>query len=177
MQRSVLAYASATILGVALCYGQNALAQTQMQGKTVGAPQTSGAPAPPAKLPDAKQKRAECTSQGESQGLKGKDLKKFVKECMKKKLASCPKKRSWQRNRPNDQLTTPDGRLLSCRRRRLAGLYRGCRGGRHGFRVVVLTAAIQLSVGFGAAWMPSNLSSSDPCLLRSADQPPAVRRL
>jgi hypothetical protein len=84
MQRSVLAYASATILGVALCCGQNAQAQTQMQGKTVGAPPTSGAPAPPSKPTDTKAKRAECTSQGESQGLKGKDLKKFVKECMKK---------------------------------------------------------------------------------------------
>jgi hypothetical protein len=85
MQRSVLAYASATILGVALCCGQNALAQTQMQGKTVGSPPlTSGAPAPAPKPTDTKAKRAECTSQGESQGLKGKDLKKFVKECMKK---------------------------------------------------------------------------------------------
>jgi hypothetical protein len=85
MQRSVLAYATATILGVALCCGQNALAQTQMQGKTVGSPPlTSGAPAPPPKPTDTKAKRAECTSQGESQGLKGRDLKKFVKECMKK---------------------------------------------------------------------------------------------
>jgi hypothetical protein len=86
MQRSVLAYASATILGVALCYVQNALAQTQMQGRTVGAPPPlkPGAPAPAPKPSDAKAKRAECTSQGESQGLKGKDLKKFVKECMKK---------------------------------------------------------------------------------------------
>jgi hypothetical protein len=84
MPRSVFVYASATILGVALCYGQNALAQTQMQGKTVGAPQTSGAPAPPPKPTETKAKHAECTSQGEGQGLKGKDLKKFVKECMKK---------------------------------------------------------------------------------------------
>jgi hypothetical protein len=83
MQRSALAYATATVLGVALCCGQNALAQTQMQGKTVGAP-TMGSSVPAPKPPDAKQKRAECTSQGESQGLKGKDLKKFVKECMKK---------------------------------------------------------------------------------------------
>jgi hypothetical protein len=84
MQRSALAYASATILGVALCCGQNALAQTQMQGKTVGSPPPLGSSVPAPKPPDPKAKRAECTSQGESQGLKGRDLKKFVKECMKK---------------------------------------------------------------------------------------------
>jgi len=56
-----------------------------MQGKTVGSPPpVAGSPAPAPKPTTPKAKRAECTSQGESQGLKGKDLKKFVKDCMNK---------------------------------------------------------------------------------------------
>jgi hypothetical protein len=84
MPKSIICYA--TIAAVSLCCAQSSFAQTQMQGKTVGSPPlNSPAPgAPPSKPPSPKQKRAECTSQGESQGLKGRDLTKFVKECMKK---------------------------------------------------------------------------------------------
>jgi|HubBroStandDraft_6_1064221.scaffolds.fasta_scaffold3153216_1 hypothetical protein len=76
----------ATIAAVSLCCAQSSFAQTQMQGKTVGSPPlNSPAPgAPSSKPPTPKQKRAECTSQGETQGLKGRDLTKFVKDCMKK---------------------------------------------------------------------------------------------
>jgi hypothetical protein len=85
MLKSIICYA--TIAAVSFCCAQSSIAQTQMQGKTVGSPPlNSPAPgAPPSKPPtSAKQRRAECTSQGESQGLKGRDLTKFVKECMKK---------------------------------------------------------------------------------------------
>jgi hypothetical protein len=84
MLRSAATYVSASILAVTLCCAGDAGAQTQMQGKTVGSPPTAGAPPPAPKPTTPKAKRAECTSQGESQGLKGKDLKKFVKDCMKK---------------------------------------------------------------------------------------------
>jgi hypothetical protein len=50
MQRSALAVAKATILGAALCCGQIALAQTQMQGRTGGAPPALK-PGAPAQLP------------------------------------------------------------------------------------------------------------------------------
>jgi hypothetical protein len=84
MLKSVICYA--TIAAVAFCCAQSSIAQTQMQGKTVGAPPlNSPAPgAPPSTPPSPKQKWAECRAQGESQGLKGRDLTKFVKECMKK---------------------------------------------------------------------------------------------
>jgi hypothetical protein len=82
MLKIAVAYASTTILAVTLCCAQNVLAQTQMQGKTMGTSVPEpGASAP---KPSPKAKRAECVSQGESQGLKGKDLKKFVKECVDK---------------------------------------------------------------------------------------------
>jgi hypothetical protein len=83
MLRSAATYVSGSILAITLCCAGDAGAQTQMQGKTVGSPPIAGAPAPAPK-PNPKAKRAECTSQGESQGLKGKDLKKFVKDCMNK---------------------------------------------------------------------------------------------
>jgi hypothetical protein len=85
MLRSIICYA--TIAAVSFCGAQSSIAQTQMQGKTMGSPPlNSPAPgAPPSTPPSPKQKRAECTAQGESQGLKGRDLTKFVKECMKKK--------------------------------------------------------------------------------------------
>jgi hypothetical protein len=84
MLRSIISFAIAA--AVTLCCAQSSLAQTQMQGKTMGSPPlNSPAPgAPPSKPPSPKQKRAECTAQGESQGFKGRDLTKFVKECMKK---------------------------------------------------------------------------------------------
>jgi hypothetical protein len=78
MLRLVVTCASVTILAVVLCCAHNAGAQTQMQGNTLG----SSGPKP--KPPTPKEKRADCTSQGESQGLKGRDLKKFVKECINK---------------------------------------------------------------------------------------------
>lgn len=79
-----LAVTCATVLAVALGCVQSAEAQTQMQGKTFGSQVPEpGAPAPlPKSSPKAK--RADCVSQGEGQGLKGKDLKKFVKECVNK---------------------------------------------------------------------------------------------
>jgi hypothetical protein len=84
MLQSAATYISASILAVTLCCAGDAGAQTQMQGKTVGSPPpVAGSPAPAPK-PNPKAKRAECKSQGESQGLKGKDLKKFVKDCMNK---------------------------------------------------------------------------------------------
>jgi hypothetical protein len=85
MPRLAVTCASTTIvLAVALCCAQSAGAQTQMQGKTLGTQVPApSAPAPPPKS-SSKAKRAECVSQGESQGLKGTDLKKFVKECMNK---------------------------------------------------------------------------------------------
>ena len=84
MLKSTISFA--TVAAISLCCVQSSFAQTQMQGKTMGSPPlNSPAPgAPPAKPPSAKQKRAECTAQGESQGLKGRELTKFVKECMKK---------------------------------------------------------------------------------------------
>jgi hypothetical protein len=85
MLRSVATYVSASVLAVTLCCAGDAGAQTQMQGKTVGSPPpVAGSPAPATKPTTPKAKRAACTSQGESQGLKGKDLKKFVKDCMNK---------------------------------------------------------------------------------------------
>jgi hypothetical protein len=78
---SRLAVTCATVIAVALGCAQSADAQTQMQGKTMGS-QVPEPGAPP--KPSPKAKRAGCVSQGESQGLKGKDLKKFVKECMNK---------------------------------------------------------------------------------------------
>jgi hypothetical protein len=70
---SRLAVTCATVIAVALGCAQSADAQTQMQGKTMGS-QVPEPGAPP--KPSPKAKRAECVSQGESQGLKGKDLKK-----------------------------------------------------------------------------------------------------
>jgi hypothetical protein len=80
MLRSTLGCAGAVLLAVALSSAvhQTAGAQTQMQGKTLGAQ-----PAPP-KKPTPKEKRAECTSKGKAQGLKGRDLTKFVRECVEK---------------------------------------------------------------------------------------------
>lgn len=74
------------VAAISLCCAESSFAQTQMQGKTMGSPPLdSPAPgAPPSKPPSAKQKRADCTAQGASQGLKGRELTKFVKECMKK---------------------------------------------------------------------------------------------
>lgn len=78
-----LAVTCTIVLAVALGCAQRAEAQTQMQGKTMGSQVPEpGAPATP--KPSPKAKRSECTAQGESQGLKGKDLRKFVKECMNK---------------------------------------------------------------------------------------------
>jgi hypothetical protein len=83
MLRSTLGCAGTVLLVVALSSAvhQTAGAQTQMQGKTLGAQPNS--PAPPKKL-TPKEKRAECTSKGKGQGLKGRDLTKFVRECVEK---------------------------------------------------------------------------------------------
>jgi hypothetical protein len=88
MFRFAFSSASAALLTIALCCTyQNATAQTQMQGMTATSPplgsQVPG-PAPANKPTSTKAKRAECVSQGENQGLKGRDLKKFVQECVKK---------------------------------------------------------------------------------------------
>jgi len=83
MFRTVVTCASAVFLAIALCCAyENAGAQTQMQGKTVGSQPPGGAgPAGPG---STKAKRADCVSQGKKQGLKGGDLTKFVKECVDK---------------------------------------------------------------------------------------------
>lgn len=84
MLKSIISFAA--VAAVSLCCTQSSFAQAQMQGRTVGSPPLdSPAPgAPPSKPPSARQKRAASTAQGESQGLKGRDLTKFVKECMKR---------------------------------------------------------------------------------------------
>jgi hypothetical protein len=82
MFRTVVTCASAVLLAIALCCAyDSAGAQTQMQGKTVGSP--PGGPGP-TKPGSTKAKHADCVSQGKKQGLKGRDLTKFVKECVDK---------------------------------------------------------------------------------------------
>jgi hypothetical protein len=74
---------SAVSSAIALCCAyENAGAQTQMQGKTVGLPAPGGAG--PTKPGSTKAKRADCVAQGKKQGLKGIDLTKLVKECVDK---------------------------------------------------------------------------------------------
>jgi hypothetical protein len=84
MLRPTLAFSGATFLAFALASAvpSTAGAQTQMQGKTVGSPPPASAPSAPAPTPKAK--RTECTSKAKDQGLKGRELTKFVRECMQK---------------------------------------------------------------------------------------------
>jgi hypothetical protein len=90
MLRPTLACSGAMFLALALASAapSTAGAQTQMQGKTVGSPPPASTPpatTPPASpAPNPKAKRAECTSKAKDQGLKGRELTKFVRECMKK---------------------------------------------------------------------------------------------
>ena len=94
MFRLAFGSASATFLIIALCCTyQNAASQTQMQGMTAGSPPVAAPPPLNSQVPgpahaskptSTKAKRAECVSQGEGQGLKGRDLRKFVQECIEK---------------------------------------------------------------------------------------------
>jgi hypothetical protein len=65
---------------------EDAVAQTQPQGMTVGSPPAS-APMPaaprPAKPKSAKAKRADCNAQAKEKGLKDGELKTFVSTCLK----------------------------------------------------------------------------------------------
>jgi hypothetical protein len=86
MLRSVVSSMAAVLVTASLCvlvYG-DAAAQTQTQGQTLNAPPPAGSPPAAPKPASPKAKRAECVSQGKDQGLKGRALTKFVKECLNK---------------------------------------------------------------------------------------------
>jgi hypothetical protein len=85
MFRTVVTCASAVFLAIALCCAyENAGAQTQTQGLTATSPGPPHGAGSPDKAASAKAKRADCMSKGKSQGLKGRDLTKFVKDCVNK---------------------------------------------------------------------------------------------
>jgi hypothetical protein len=86
MLRSAVTGASAAFLLIALCLiaHENAGAQTQTQGLTATSPGPPHGAGSPDKAASAKAKRADCMSKGKSQGLKGRDLTKFVKDCVNK---------------------------------------------------------------------------------------------
>ena len=86
MLRSAVSGASAAFLVIALCLiaHENAVAQTQTQGLTATSPRPPRSGGSPDKAAITKAKRADCMSQGKSQGLKGRDLTKFVKDCVNK---------------------------------------------------------------------------------------------
>jgi hypothetical protein len=58
--------------------------ETQTQGLTATSPGPPHGGGSPDKAASTKAKRADCMSQGKSQGLKGRDLTKFVKDCVNK---------------------------------------------------------------------------------------------
>jgi hypothetical protein len=86
MLRSAVTGASAAFLVIALCLiaHENAVAQTQTQGLTATSPGPPHSGGSPDKAASTKAKRADCMSQGKSQGLKGRELTKFVKDCVNK---------------------------------------------------------------------------------------------
>jgi hypothetical protein len=85
MVRTVLTWTNVAFLAVALCCGsQDGSAQTQPQGTKLDSPAPMPSSPPPPKAGSPKTKRADCMSQGKGQGLKGRELTKFVKECVAK---------------------------------------------------------------------------------------------
>jgi hypothetical protein len=83
MFRSAVICAAIAAMAGALCAAPagNAVAQSQMQGQIIGSPGPMGDS--PDKPKSTKQMRADCTTKGKSQGLKGRDLTNFVTDCVK----------------------------------------------------------------------------------------------
>ena len=70
------AAAAMITMAISAMTGSYAVAQTQMQGQEVTTPGPGFGKSP-------KVRRAECTSEGKKKGLKGRELTKFVNECVK----------------------------------------------------------------------------------------------